>query len=89
MLSAWRFAKHRATAHRAIGNGLIAVGAILPGVGGGMAKAGMGVAVGDYDDDGDEDLLVVNLREQSDSFFLNEEGFFQDHTGLAGLATAV
>ena len=41
MLSAWRFARDRATAHRAIGNALIAVGAILPGVGGGMAKAGM------------------------------------------------
>lgn len=40
-LSAWRFARHRATGHRAVGNTLIAVGALLPGIGGGMAKAGI------------------------------------------------
>lgn len=40
-LSAWRFARHRSTAHRAIGNGFIAVGALLPGIGGGMAKVGI------------------------------------------------
>src|SRR5947208_1673163 len=27
----------------------------------GLAKAGMGVALGDYDNDGDEDLMVLNL----------------------------
>lgn len=50
ILSAWRFAKKRATLDRAIGNTLIAVGAILPGIGGGMAKAGIveGLYVGEF-----------------------------------------
>ncbi len=41
VLSAWRFRRKQATRHRAIGNALIAVGALLPGIGGGMAKAGV------------------------------------------------
>lgn len=41
MLSAVRFAKQRETWHRAVGNSLIAFGAMLPGLGGGMAKAGL------------------------------------------------
>ncbi len=40
-LSAYRFAKNQATGNRAIGNTFIAIGAILPGIGGGMAKAGI------------------------------------------------
>jgi hypothetical protein len=40
VLSAARYARHSDTKHRMIGNLLIAIGAILPGVGGGMAKAG-------------------------------------------------
>lgn len=39
--SAIRYAKVENGKYRAIGNSLIAVGALLPGVGGGMAKAGM------------------------------------------------
>ena len=51
----------------------------------GKAKAGMGVGINDIDDDGDEDLLVVNLRGQTDSVFRNENGFFEDATGNFGL----
>jgi hypothetical protein len=51
----------------------------------GMAKSGMGVAAEDYDDDGDTDLLVVNLETQTDSFFRNDDGFFSDHTSEVGL----
>ena len=51
----------------------------------GIEKAGMGVAVADVDDDGDSDLLVVNLERQSDSFFRNEGTYFHDATQLAGL----
>ncbi len=40
ILSATRFARHTGTKHRMIGNILIATGALLPGIGGGMAKAG-------------------------------------------------
>lgn len=50
ILSAYRFAWKRATRHRAIGNAYIAVGALLPGIGGGMAKAGMveGLYIGEF-----------------------------------------
>ena len=53
----------------------------------GVAKAGMGVAAGDVDDDGDMDLLVVNLAEQTDSFYRNEGDWFSDATESVGLAT--
>ena len=52
----------------------------------GMAKAGMGVAAADVDDDGDTDLLVVNLEGETDSFFRNEGRWFVDATALSGLA---
>jgi hypothetical protein len=39
--SAWRHYRDRGHKHRAAGNALIAFGAILPGVGGSFAKAGM------------------------------------------------
>ena len=40
IMSAWRHYRHRGHAYRAAGNALIAIGAILPGIGGAMAKAG-------------------------------------------------
>ena len=54
----------------------------------GIEKAGMGVASADVDDDGDSDLLVVNLERQTDSFFRNEGSYFFDATRLVGLGTA-
>ena len=51
----------------------------------GQPKAGMGVAVADVDDDGDPDLLVVNLGDEADSFYLNEGHYFLDTTAAAGL----
>ena len=54
----------------------------------GVAKAGMGVASGDIDDDGDIDLLVVNLQGQTDSFFRNEGDYFVDATSALGLASS-
>lgn len=41
ILSAWRYWKKTTYGARVLGNALIAFGAILPGVGGSMAKAGM------------------------------------------------
>ena len=40
LVSAWRFARTREDSARALGNALIAVGALLPAIGGGMAKSG-------------------------------------------------
>ena len=51
----------------------------------GVAKAGMGVAAADVDDDGDSDLLVVNFEGETDSFFRNEGAWFSDRTAAVGL----
>jgi hypothetical protein len=40
VLSSWRFAKNRATRQLAVGNALIAIGAMMPGFGGMAAKVG-------------------------------------------------
>ncbi len=40
MLSAIRYAQRSGTGNRALGNALIAFGALLPGIGGGMTKFG-------------------------------------------------
>ncbi len=53
----------------------------------GAAKAGMGVHAADVDEDGDEDLLVVNLDSEADSFFRNDGRFFVDATADVGLRT--
>ncbi|MBI5746850.1 MAG: hypothetical protein HZA13_07595 [Nitrospirae bacterium] len=40
-ISSWRYFKRNDPGHRALGSTLIAVGAILPGIGGTMAEAGI------------------------------------------------
>ena len=54
----------------------------------GQAKAGMGVAATDIDDDGDTDVLVVNLEGQTDSLFLNQGTWFDDATAAFGLSVS-
>ena len=52
----------------------------------GTAKAGMGVTVGDLDDDGHQDLLVGNIESQTDSVFRGDgSGTFEDMTRGSGL----
>jgi hypothetical protein len=51
----------------------------------GAPKAGMGVHAADVDDDGDNDLLVMNLDTESDSYFRNDGTFFVDATTTVGL----
>ena len=51
----------------------------------GAPKAGMGVHAADVDDDGDNELIVMNLDTESDSFFRNEGKFFVDDTVKVGL----
>lgn len=57
----------------------------------GLPKAGMGVAAGDYDNDGDDDLIVLNLMREGATLFRNEgvsaQGLpsFLDVTRQAGL----
>ena len=55
----------------------------------GRALSGMGIAVGDIDNHGSEDILVTNLMGETNSFFRNEgNGFFHDATAEFGLAAA-
>jgi hypothetical protein len=45
----------------------------------GLAKAGMGVSAGDFDNDSDEDIFVVNLTREGATLFQNDgRGGFQD-----------
>jgi len=52
----------------------------------GFAKAGMGMAIIDYDNDGDRDFLVVNFAKETDSYYENDgTGFFFDRAASIGL----
>jgi hypothetical protein len=52
----------------------------------GRAEAGMGATAFDVDDDGDLDLFLTHLRDETNTLYLNESGSFQDITATAGLA---
>jgi hypothetical protein len=55
----------------------------------GKAKAGMGVDAGDFDNDGDEDLLVTNLRGEGDDLYVNDgAGLFEEQSERSGLGGA-
>jgi hypothetical protein len=47
----------------------------------GVARAGMGVSAGDFDNDGDDDLLVTNLTKEGSTLYRNNgRGQFDDAT---------
>ena len=53
----------------------------------GAPEASMGVDAGDFDGDGDEDLILSHLNRQSNTLYVNEgDGLFSDGTLPAGLA---
>ncbi len=55
----------------------------------GKSRAGMGVDAGDYDGDGDFDLVCVDLSFEINALFANDgDGWFTDEGGPAGLAAA-
>ena len=71
-----------------LGGARFAESALMSGVAidqDGAPKAGMGVHAADVDDDGDNELIVMNLDTESDSFFRNEGRFFVDDTVKVGL----
>jgi enediyne biosynthesis protein E4 len=53
----------------------------------GRAQACMGIALGDYDNDGWMDLLVTNFSEDYSTLYHNNRGHFEDVTYQAGLGT--
>jgi enediyne biosynthesis protein E4 len=56
----------------------------------GRAQAGMGVTAGDYDRDGDLDLLITHFSDDVNTLYQNQgDGRFRDHTAAAGLSLSV
>ncbi len=51
----------------------------------GQSEAGMGVTVIDIDHDGDLDLFLSHLNQESNTFYLNEGEWFSDATSVMGL----
>ena len=54
----------------------------------GNAEAGMGVAAIDLEEDGDLDLFLSHLRNQTNTFYVNRGGLFRDRTASLGLAAS-
>jgi enediyne biosynthesis protein E4 len=73
------------------GNGTFKESALSRGVavnGDGRAQANMGIAVGDYDNDGKLDLLTTTFSEDYFPLFKQDKsGFFEDVSASAGLGT--
>ncbi len=53
----------------------------------GHMTASMGVIARDVDFDGDLDLMVCNVAQESDSLFRNDGGFFVEVSNVAGIAS--
>jgi hypothetical protein len=54
----------------------------------GSAEASMGVDSGDFDEDGDDDLFMTHIMEETNTLYVNDgTGLFEDRTSAAGLAT--
>jgi hypothetical protein len=53
----------------------------------GMAEASMGVDAADFDGDGDDDLFMTHLRQETNTLYINDgNGWFEDRTVAMGLA---
>ncbi len=51
----------------------------------GLAEASMGIAPGDFDADGDEDLLLTHLTGETNTLYANHGGEFRDSSLASGL----
>lgn len=57
----------------------------------GVSESSMGVDAGDFDNDGDEDIILAHLMNQTNTLYVNEDGvMFSDTSTLSGLgATSI
>ena len=54
----------------------------------GAAEASMGVDADDFDEDGDDDIFITHIMEETNTLYVNDgTGLFEDRTGAAGLAS--
>ncbi len=54
----------------------------------GMAEASMGLDAADFDGDGDDDLFMTHIMEETNTLYVNDgTGLFEDRTATAGLAS--
>ncbi|MCB9899443.1 MAG: VCBS repeat-containing protein [Planctomycetes bacterium] len=71
------------------GGGRFEDGTLLSGTGvndRGLTEAGMGLALGDVDADGDDDLFVTNFDDESNTLYRHDGGgMFTDVTAMSGL----
>src|SRR5205085_3754190 len=53
----------------------------------GAAEAGMGIDIGDVDNNGTEDIFLTHLTREKSTLFVNRgEGYFEDRSVEAGVA---
>jgi len=68
-------------------NAALLSGAALSALG--TPEASMGVAAGDFDNDGDEDLFMTHLMTEGNNLYVNDgSGVFQDGSAPSGLGSA-
>ena len=54
----------------------------------GKAEASMGVDADDFDGDGDDDIFMTHIMEETNTLYVNDgTGLFEDRTAAAGLAS--
>src|SRR5205807_1924098 len=52
----------------------------------GQSQANMGIAIGDYDMDGDLDVVVTTFSNEPYTLYRNEGSYFTDQSAAAGIA---
>ncbi len=54
----------------------------------GMPQSNMGIAVGDYDDDGDLDMVITTFADEPRTLYKNDGSYFTDLSAVSGIGPA-